>query len=62
MSQTDELASAHQHDVDAVVPTDLRRRRLDWAVLVVMVALGSTLGWVSLLLWGAMRAFQIALL
>jgi hypothetical protein len=62
MSRTNELDSPRQHDVDTVVPTGLRKRRLDWAILVVMVALGSTLGWVSLLLWGAMRAFQIALL
>jgi hypothetical protein len=62
MSQTDELGSAQQRRADAAVPTDLRRKRLDWAVLVVMFALGCTLGWISLLLWGAVRAFQIALL
>jgi len=48
--------------VDAAVPTDLRRKSLDWAVLVVLLALGCTLGWIFLLLWGAVRAFQIALL
>jgi hypothetical protein len=62
MPQTDEPGSAHQHRVDTVVPTELRRRRLDWAVVVVMFAVGCTLGWISLLLWGAVRAFQIALL
>jgi hypothetical protein len=62
MPQTDDLGSAHQRGVDAVVPMDIRRRRLDWAVVVVMFALGCTLGWISLLLWGAVRAFQIALL
>jgi len=62
MPQTEELGSAHQRGVDAVVPMDIRRRRLDWAVVVVMFALGCTLGWISLLLWGAVRAFQIALL
>jgi hypothetical protein len=62
MSQTDRLDSAHQRRVDTTVPADLRRRRLDWAVVVIMFALGCTLGWISLLLWGAVRAFQIALL
>jgi citrate synthase len=62
MSQTDELGSAQQRRVDTAVPTDLRRKGLDWAVLVVLFALGCTLGWISLLLWGALRAFQIALL
>jgi len=62
MSQTDELGSAHQRRVDAAVPTDFRRKSLDWAVLVVMFAFGCTLGWIALLLWGAVRAFRIALL
>jgi hypothetical protein len=62
MSQTDEPGPVHQRRVDAAVPTDRRRRRLDWAVVVVMFAVGCTLGWISLLLWGALHAFQIALL
>jgi hypothetical protein len=62
MSQTNEPGSAHQRRVDAACPTDRRRKRLDWAVVVVMLAVGCTFGWISLLLWGAVRAFQIALL
>lgn len=62
MSQTDNPGSVPSRRSDTSVPHDLRKRRLDWAVLVVLLALGCTLGWITLLLWGAMRAFQIALL
>jgi hypothetical protein len=61
MSHPDELGPAYQRGVDAVVATDVRRRSFDWAVLVVAFALGCTLGWIYLLLWGAVRAFQAVL-
>lgn len=62
MSQTDSPGSIRTHRTDSSAPQELRKRRLDWAVLVVLFAFGCTLGWISLLLWGAMRAFQMALL
>lgn len=62
MSQTDRLGSAHSHRIDTAVSQDRREKRLDWAVLVVVFAATCTLGWISLLLWGAVRVFQIALL
>lgn len=62
MSQTDVPGSTRAHRSGTSAPQDPGKRRLDWAVLVVLFALGCTLGWVSLLLWGAVRAFQIALL
>jgi hypothetical protein len=61
MSHADELGPAYQRRVDAAVATDVRRRRFDWAVLVVTFALGCNLGWIYLLLWGAVRAFQVVL-
>jgi hypothetical protein len=62
MSQADNPGSVRSCRADASAPQQPRKRRLDWAVLVVFFALGCTLGWISLLLWGAMRAFQLALL
>ena len=62
MSQTDDPDSIRLHRPDASAPPNPRKGPLDWAVLVVLFALGCTLGWISLLLWGAVRAFQIALL
>lgn len=62
MSQTDNPNSIRSHRADISAPRELGRKRLDWAVLVVLFAFGCTLGWISLLLWGAMRVFQIALL
>ena len=61
MSHPDELGPAYQRRVDAAVATDVRRRSFDWAVLVVTFALGCTLGWIYLLVWGAVRAFQVVL-
>jgi hypothetical protein len=61
MSHPDELGPAYQRRVDAAVGADVRRRSLDWAVLVVTFALGCTLGWIYFLLWGAVRAFQVVL-
>jgi hypothetical protein len=61
MSHTDELRPVYQRPVDAAVATDASRRSVDWAVLVVTFALGCTLGWIGLLLWVAVRAFQLVL-
>lgn len=62
MPQIDNPGSVASRRADTCAPRELRKRRLDWAVLVVLFAFGCTLGWISLLLWGAMRAFQMALL
>jgi hypothetical protein len=62
MAQTDNSGSVRSRQTDTFAPHAPRKGRLDWAVLVVLFALGCTLGWISLLLWGAMRAFQMALL
>jgi hypothetical protein len=61
MSHPDEPGPAYQRRVDAAVATDVRRRSFDWSVLVVTFALGCTLGWIYLLLWGAVRVFQVVL-
>lgn len=62
MSQTDRIDPAHRRHVETAAARRLRRSRLDWAALVVILAVSCTLGWIFLLLWGAVRAFQIALL
>lgn len=62
MPQTDNSGSVPSRRVDTSASQRHHNRHPDWAVLVVLLALGCTLGWISLLLWGAMRAFQIALL
>jgi len=62
MSQTDNPGSVRSRRTDVSAPHDPRKGHLDWAVLVVLFALGCTLAWISLLLWGAVRAIQIALL
>jgi hypothetical protein len=59
MSHTDRLGPAYQRPVDTAVATGVSRRSVDWAVLVVAFGLGCTLGWIYLLLWVAVRAFQL---
>jgi hypothetical protein len=61
MSHADELGTSYQRPAEAVVAKDIGRRSLDWAVLVVTFALGCTLAWITLLLWAAVRVFQIVL-
>lgn len=59
MSHPDKLGAAYQRRVDDAAGTDVRRKNLDWALLVVTFALVCTLGWIYLLLWGAVRVFQV---
>ena len=61
MSQADELGPAYQDPVDTAVANGISRRSLDWAVVVVTFAFGCTLAWICLLLWAAVRLFQMAL-
>lgn len=60
MSHLDKLGAAYQRRVDAAAGPDVRSS-FDWAVLVVAFALVCTLGWIYLLLWGAVRVFQVIL-
>jgi len=62
MSQTDASGNARSGRGNSFAPKQPGKRRVDWAILVVVLAIGCTLGWISLLLWGAVRVFQIALL
>jgi hypothetical protein len=62
MSQADELGSNYQHPVNGTIAKGIgSRRSLDWAVLVVAFALGSTLAWIALLLWALVHAFRFFL-
>jgi hypothetical protein len=61
MSHADELGTPYQRPAEAAVAKDIGRRGLDWAVLVVTFALGCTLAWICLLLWGVVRVFQVVL-
>ena len=58
MSQMEELASQYEQPGDAVVAKTDGRSGLDWAVLVVALALGCNLAWVCLLVWAAVSTFQ----
>lgn len=61
MSHVDELGSNYQSPVDGTAVQANAKRGVDWAVLVVTFALGSTLAWICFLLWAVVRAFQIVL-
>jgi hypothetical protein len=63
MSQAriEELAPQYQHPADAAVTEASGKRRVDWAVLVVALALGCTLAWIYILFWVVVQAVQIAL-
>jgi hypothetical protein len=61
MSHADELGTPYQRPAEAAVAKDIGRRSLDWAALVVTFALGCTLAWITLLLWAAVRVFQVVL-
>jgi hypothetical protein len=61
MSHANELGTPYPRPVEAAVAKDISRRNLDWAVLVVIFALGCTLAWICLLLWGVVRVIQVAL-
>ena len=61
MSHADELGTPYQRPAEAAVAKDIGRRSLDWAVLVIIFAVGCTLAWITLLLWAAMRVFQVVL-
>lgn len=62
MSQAriEELAPQY-HPSDAAVAEAAGKRGVDWAVLVVALALGSTLVWISILFWVVVQAAKIAL-
>jgi hypothetical protein len=60
MPQANELGTPYRRPADAAVAKDIGRRGLDWPVLVVAFALGCTLAWICLLLWGAVRVVQVA--
>jgi hypothetical protein len=61
MSHIDELGPAYQSPVDPAVAKSVRRRGVDWAVLVVTFALGCTFAWIYVLFWAAVRAFRMVL-
>ena len=56
MSQLDD---AHRHQ--GVMTEGAGRARPDWAVGIVMVAVGTTLVWVYLGLWAFVRAVQLVI-
>ncbi len=60
MSHVDELAPRYPRTAD-VAAKNARRRSIDWAVLVVTFALGSTLAWIYFLFRAVVHAFQVAL-
>jgi hypothetical protein len=60
MSQVDELAPQYPRSANVAAKT-VGRRSIDWAVLVVTLALGATLAWVYLMFRAVVYAFQVAL-
>jgi hypothetical protein len=61
MSHADELGSNYQRPIDGKAAKGIRRRGVNWAVLVVAFALGCTLVWICFLSWAVVRAFQTVL-
>lgn len=60
MSQLDKLAPEYPQP-DVVTTKSAGKRSIDWAVLVVMLALGVTLAWIYLLFRAVVYAVHVAL-
>jgi hypothetical protein len=61
MSQLDELGLQYQRLADAAAAKTVGRQSFDWAILVVALALGSTLAWTYFLFRTVVCALQFAL-
>jgi hypothetical protein len=51
----------HHYRTDTTLEQSCGTRSFDWAVLVVALAVGSTLLWIGLLFWVASRVLRVAL-
>jgi hypothetical protein len=51
----------HHYRADTTLEQSRGTRSFDWAVLVVALAVGSTLLWIGLLFWVASRVLRVAL-
>jgi hypothetical protein len=58
MSHVDKLRSSEYVPAAKAEPRAGEERLLDWPMLVVILALGSTVTWGGLLLWLSVRAIQ----
>jgi hypothetical protein len=61
VAHIEELRPQHRRPAETSAPADVQGRPLDWTVLVVPLAVITTLVWVGFLLWVAVRAVEIVL-